>query len=70
MKNTARRLKNTKKWKGYLNNMDIKEKELVALMRVMRDDAKKFQNLGKEWQLGYESALERLESYLCIGKSK
>ena len=50
--------------------MDIKEKELVALMRVMRDDAKKFQNLGKEWQLSYESALERLESYLCIGKSK
>lgn len=50
--------------------MDIKENELVALMRVMRDDAKKFQNLGKEWQFGYESALERLESYLCIGKSK
>ena len=48
----------------------VNEKELVALMRVMRDDAKKFQNLGKEWQLGYESALERLESYLCIGKSK
>ena len=50
--------------------MDIKEKELVALIRVLRDYAKKFQNLGKEWQLGYESALERLESYLCIGKSK
>lgn len=48
----------------------IKENELKALMRVLRDDAKKFQNLGKEWQLGYESALERLESYLCIGKSK
>ena len=48
----------------------VSQKELVALMRVMRDDAKKFQNLGKEWQLGYESALERLESYLCIGKSK
>lgn len=46
----------------------VNKKELVALMRVMRDDAKKFQNLGKEWQLGYESALERLESYLCIGK--
>ena len=50
--------------------MDIKEKELIALIRVLRDDAKKFKNLGKEWQLGYESALERLESYLCIGKSK
>ena len=35
--------------------MDVKEKELVALMRVMRDDAKKFKSLGKEWQLGYES---------------
>ena len=46
----------------------VSQKELVALMRVMRDDAKKFQNLGKEWQLGYESAIERLESYLCIGK--
>lgn len=48
----------------------VSERELKALMHVLRDDAKKFQNLGKEWQLGYESALERLESYLCIGKSK
>lgn len=44
--------------------MKYTEKEIQALIRVVEDDLKKYKDNGKEWQLGYLSALLRLESYL------